>query len=295
MKKLMNGVFGILLVVAVGAMPLHGMKSKDKKVKVEWLQGDSQSEMNEIIPLKYDEESDREFEEFTQKFAPPLKIQETIESHKDINIGLVRGKDESSNVYAHGRDLTRFFNAERMWNCIKDNNFTTLAVAKTWVYKVNGQWRVYAEYIPSGEGKDLTLEETQELVEFVEQTGFQDWAAYDNVIFDKRNGKMTFVDTEADSFSRYELEGFPEDCKLQYAKCLYSIYGAMDDNGKKWFDEHIDYLEHNPEGRVVIKPLPWSVQFDDPDFDFHKMEDKLREDSIYIRHPILSESWGGDS
>lgn len=238
---------------------------------------------------------DRDFKEFIKLFAPPLNIQETIESDKDKNFGLLEGRDESANVYAKGFGVSRLFNAERMRNCIEINNFTTLAVPKKWIYKVNGSWRVYAEYIPSGD-VTFTLEEIKELVELAEQTGFRDWAHFLalskeinihmdlNVMVDKRNGKMIIIDTEDKSFKvegfMYPDESFPKNCKLQSAYNLYMYFNRyMQDDVKKWFQEHIDYLKNSEEGRVIVEPLPWSGQFDDPNFDFEKIKKELEEDN----------------
>jgi hypothetical protein len=245
--------------------------------------------------LMEDKESSRELKEFIEMFAPPLNIQETIESNKDIKFGFLEGRDKSANVYAKGRNFSRLFNAERMRNCIESNNFTTLAVPKKWIYKVNGQWRVYAEYIPSKKVK-FTLEEIKELVEFAEQTGYSDWSRVmklsdevfvsvsPNVIADERNGKITIIDTEDRSFKApgvmYPDESFPKKCKLQSAYSLYKYFDDdMEDDARKWLDDYIIYLKDNSEGRTIIDSLPWSGQFDDPNFDFEKIKKELEEDN----------------
>jgi hypothetical protein len=165
-----------------------------------------------------------EFEKFAKKFAPPAEVQKTIEDNKnDLPwFGLVRGKDDASSVFTKGGDIARIVNAEALRTYIEEHNLTTVAVPNKWIYAVNGEWRVFAECIEWGlEKSELTLQEVQDLAAIAEKTGFRDWD--NNIIINKRNGKMTLIDTEDASFAigRYSVGNIPAHCKVQYVASLY--------------------------------------------------------------------------
>lgn len=223
-----------------------------------------------------------EFEKFAREFAPPSNVQKTIEDNKD-NLpwyGLIEGKNNESTVFAKGNDISRIANAEGMRKVIEDNNFTTVAVPKKWIYQVNDEWRVFAEYIKAGQAKDnLTLQETQELVGLTEATGFRDWDG--NILINKYNRKMTLIDTEDNSFwiGRYRIGGeMPAHCKAQYVASLYLYRNSMDDDARTWFDQRMDNLLNSEEGETTVnKPLSLSDRCEHKEIDFKKVEDEFKE------------------
>jgi hypothetical protein len=205
------------------------------------------AENNHVDSAKID------FEKFTQQFAPPQKMQRTIEAHReDIArelFGFFAGSpsDKTPDIFVDFLEdaIYRIINAERMRECIRRNKLTKLAVPRKYIYKLDDQWIIVTKYIhANNERKKLTLEEAQQLVLMAEETGYSDWGVNlaDNIIIDKDTGKIAFVDTENGSFS---------ECPSLFFLC--SLEKFLDESAKKWLRNHIDELNkdrHHPQPRL---------------------------------------------
>ena len=97
----------------------------------------------------------------------------------------LKGEDGSYVAVAKGDDVTRIFNADAVKKFIEDNNLTSLEVPKKWIYNVEGYDKLFAEYIPGEpitQKNPLNLKEIQDLVTFVEKTGYSDFWDNSNIL-----------------------------------------------------------------------------------------------------------------
>lgn len=246
-------------------------------------------------PAKAEEKSPTELEKFTQKFAPPKEIQETIEQNKHLidhrlKVQRIPGSQPSvflKRVDANPREqelpLYRIINRERLNKCIKANNLTTVSVPKKYIYKLDGQWEVFTE--DAGADKDylsrqtLTVKEAQEMALLAKETGYRDWSNH-NVLRNKESDNLVIIDTENRAFGQS-----PYINKAQYIQRMcYRLnisIDLMNEEAKEWCFNYQNYLEKKPEGQEICTPLPRSTKYDDFNIDFSKVVHEFKRTKKY--------------
>ena len=162
---------------------------------------------------------DRFFENFAQQHLPPTNLRNQIEQHKQTirnaienplaayqyeglaglvpnnwigttmkwafhlmgsSNGWVGTIKELPGIYIK-TDLTRLTNAERMRQCIQDNNLDKLDVAKKYAHKIDGRWVLFAEAVKPKNPQDwesplpLSKEEEAQCDILANKTGYSDW------------------------------------------------------------------------------------------------------------------------
>jgi len=231
---------------------------------------------------KAEEKQLTEFEKFTQKFAPPKEIQETIEQNKhnidySKKVQVIRGSQPPVILKRIDPDpreaelpLYRIINAERMRKVIEENKLTTLSVPKKYIYKLGDSWEVFTEAADTLKGKipngQLTAEEFKEIALLAKETCYKDWN-YTNLRRNKSNGKLVVIDTEGRSF------GGPGTRKLD---CISDICfgdrfrGLRNKEAQDWCHDHWEHIKTTDDGHAVCTSLPYSTKYDDLDIDFEK-------------------------
>lgn len=141
-------------------------------------------------------------QKFAQKYAPPLYICKIIDDNKKAILKMpYRQFLINGTVWAKGDDINRLINAERMRSCILKNNLTCLDVAKKYAYCINGQWKLFVEWIEGREPGDFLDYESKQLRILERETGFVDYGMDKPNVLRTSNGKLVFIDTEDISFN----------------------------------------------------------------------------------------------
>ncbi len=210
------------------------------------------SETPEVSHVYYSDESKdsekssatdiTEFEKFVRQFAPPEEVQRTIEANKEEIVRILKRNKtghivgspsaETPDIFVKNHNINRIINAERMRECIRQNNLNKLAVPKKYIYKLDDQWIVVAEYIkPNPEPISLALEEVQQLAILAAETWYTDMHQ-GNIIRDINSGKITFIDLENRSFHANN----PADSVRMLKR--FTRYSASDTETKTWIKNH---------------------------------------------------------
>ncbi len=218
-----------------------------------------------------------EFARFAQRYACPKDIAEKV---KKITTSCFY---EGENFYVKGQDIDRLINALRAKRIIEHNHLDHIAVAdKCLCQNGYGDFLVAARKIRSVQGRRLSLKDTQDLITFVEETGFRDWLALD-LINDQKNDKLTFVDTENGSFlvgivHGNKEENIPQHCKLVYLACLAKSLGKfMEKDAVDFCNQRFNQLFNSPEGTQPHTPIFGNTKYDDSDIDFEKVKEEFQE------------------
>lgn len=222
-------------------------------------------------------------EKFIQTYAPPHEICDYLENNEEILLStfcaidalpgfIIKSLDElrpiDTTIYFI---ISRLINAERMRECIKRNNLTSLDVARKYIYTKNGQWYIIAQKIEKiKDNPEITLEEIQQIWVLAQETGYSDWSDK-NWFRDSRN-KLVCVDTEDRSFTLYG------------PLSLTSHYYVM-------LPEAITWLKNQSQKNIcrITKPLYESSTFDDPDMNFEEVKSQLRqqyEETLKLRSKL---------
>ena len=158
-----------------------------------------------------------EFEKFAEKFAPPADVRRTLESNTYHFWGPITGWNlpflKSPNLYIKENEIDRPFYAAYLQKVIHENNLD-IGVPKKYIYNkqtlldptaeiygYRDNWIVAAEPIEIDRfySKPITLKEIQDLITLQKKTGYGDFLP-DNVVRDKKTGKIMIIDTEERSF-----------------------------------------------------------------------------------------------
>jgi len=253
-------------------------------------------------PLRFDkkERLTSEFEKFVQKFTPPKELQKIIEKHKEaivngsigiqgFRVGFIKDENSRPLLLPKGDQIDRVINADRVRNCIQQNNFTTIEVPNKYVYPVDNQFKVFvqaidadARFLNTGE---ITLEEIKELTSFVEKTCYCD-VKDDNILRNKQNGKLAIIDTENRSFG-YIRQSDDVVHKVDHpsrVECVHNmdqyLKRSMSEEAADWYNTHLKELSSSPSGQVKVNPL---TQYDSIKIDAKKAKKEIKEINIYNR------------
>lgn len=196
--------------------------------------------------------------------------------------------DAARDIYKKGLEIDRIDNADRMKKVIATYKLDHLGVAQKYLSCTGtGQCDVIAEGVVEAKQDDsfffwkkeklLSLIEVQQLVKFVEETGFRDWGRADPNLLRDDKGKLIFIDTENSSFFRqHSDEKLPKPCKAVYVLNLgHYYYSQMEPEAQKWFQEKVDELSKSPEGVAEYKPLHVNKQYEAPEYDLIKVKTEL--------------------
>ncbi len=220
----------------------------------------------------YHDATNRAFEKFAQEHMPPADVQKVIEENKEkilsyYNYLPLKGEDGSYVAVAKGDDVTRIFNADAVRQFIENNGLTSLEVPKKWIYNVDGYDKLFAEYIdgePITQKNPLNLKETQDLVAFVEKTGYGDFWDNNNILRDSRTGKLVFIDLEDSSFR----------VKMPLRNLISNVASSVviDDEAWQWLENYYEDLKQDPE--FLSGYLPQRQKWDE---DFKRYLEKNPE------------------
>ena len=146
------------------------------------------------------------------RFAPPAHIQKLIDENQEIILdlpedGQVYYLTTSPKIYVKASQFDRVINAYRMQNFLTQNNISTITVPKKYVSKVGQKFMVFVEAVDIEDIESISLEEVQDLIAFIEGTGYCD--LHDgNLKRDKKTGKLICIDTETRSFCKVRVDCF---------------------------------------------------------------------------------------
>ena len=146
------------------------------------------------------------------RFAPPAHIQKLIDENQEIILdlpedGQVYYLTTSPKIYVKASQFDRVINAYRMQNFLTQNNISTITVPKKYVSKVGQKFMVFVEAVDIEDIESINLEEVQDLIAFIEGTGYCD--LHDgNLKRDKKTGKLICIDTETRSFCKVRVDCF---------------------------------------------------------------------------------------
>lgn len=265
---------------------LEANSTEDDEIKNKLL--DKQIEWQDDLWL-YHDATDRAFEKFAQEHTPPADVQKLIEENKEKilsqNYLPLKGEDGSYVVVAKGYDMPRIFNADTAREIIQDNDLTSLEVPKKWVYNVDGIHKVFAEYIPSEtitRKNPLNLKETQDLITFIEKTGFIDYGIGQrpNIVRDSRNGKLAFIDIEDRSFAA----GRPLTSLIQ----PLVTYMAIDSEALEWLEAHYKKLKQTPPALTGYLPQQekWNDDFQKWQSNSDRLENNMNDKQVDYYLPV---------
>ena len=163
--------------------------------------------------------------QLTQKCQPPIELRELIEKHKELILTTIKNdkkpdgvRDDSSVVgtiegipgYYIKQDTSRVVNAEWMNDCIIQHNLSLLGVATKYIYKVNGNWLVFAKEVqgeptypplscyneePAADTEKGQIKKLQKETEY--------WDMHSGNWRRTPDGKLVCIDTENISFLWY--------------------------------------------------------------------------------------------
>ncbi len=187
-----------------------------------------------------------------------------------------------------GAKVSRMINAIRIKQVIKDSNLNLLDVPQKCLIKENVQfedwsrsipwgyhdtWSVVAQAVQGDAVKNITVPEIQQLVTFVEKTGFQDFAAHDmNMLRDKKTNKIIFIDTEDASFwnarARTRL--------ALVANVIRYVSPAMTKDACDWLHQYYEQVTLSGDNSSIV-PIYYNCGFDDADINFEKVKQEYKE------------------
>lgn len=221
---------------------------------------------------------------FLNKYGLPAHISQALQKIKKSY-----GTDKAlPGYFLKGQDHERLINAIRLERFIKDNNLTNIAVAKKFIdcTDENKGCRIIVEKITSADkGRVLTLEDTRQLAMLAEKTGFSDWGMdFDNVIINKKDNKLTLIDTENMSFAMWEsFEDVPSRHPLHTLASLYQNKRFMNAEARKWLTERINTLltecMKNEEEckKQIVMPLCFNSTLDPEDFNLEEIKEAIEK------------------
>lgn len=212
-------------------------------------------------------------QEFARKYAPPKKLCYLIEKHKKLLKQIYTATiDEIPEFYIKVKS-DRLINAERARAVIQKHNLDCLKIPTKYIYKIDGQWIIFAEKIQSAQTiSPMTLEEIKQLATFIEETGCVDWGFFgksDNWLRDT-NGKLVYIDTENQSFS------FLVD-KQVLLNQLYQCRYKMTPEASLWLKKRINIF-NTKQYDIIKNPMLFSNTFDDQKMDFEEVKRLLKEE-----------------
>lgn len=269
--KIIKNILNLLLFVVSLALSLRVKASEAKQISNGSVSNQSSYNL---------ENSD--FHKFIKKHEPDIKLRNLIERNKD----LISKKDygaifyDSSlydSIFLKGKDLHRVINAERMRECIKKHNLNLLDVAKKYIYSINGEYRIAAEYIYTCGGTCISLELIQQLAKLAEETGFKDWGT--NWIYTS-NGKLVCIDTEDISFLTIGgcySNKIHKNCKAQYLIGLMIWKNAMKPEAYEWLSKRINILLNDPEGITEYPNVIDNTKFDNKDINILEVKKHINK------------------
>jgi len=134
----------------------------------------------------------------------------------------------------------------------------------------------FASKRPNG-GK-LSLVETQQLATLAEKTGFRDWVG--NFNWDDASGRLTFYDTEDNSFVIGRIRGMqgkelPDHCKFNFVASLMVYQHCMVPEAQEWLNTRLVELLDSKDGVAEAVILPSNSAYDS-DIDFQEVKKQLR-------------------
>lgn len=189
------------------------------------------------------------------------------------------------NYYVKFPDIYRVLNAARMNNCIKMHGLDKLAVPRKSLGFIKGVgYRIFSKEVVGHPVQDISLQEIQQLAQFVKLTGFMDFGypgqsdSLPNLIREVSTGKLVFIDTENVSFSTHPLGDdqkrlFTLESQLSSMMLLWDrSCNIMDKDAKNWLRDHIKSMMQNGEGVDFRPVIPHNKEYDDHDIDFEAVK-----------------------
>lgn len=183
-----------------------------------------------------------------------------------------------------GSDLGRVFNANTTKKIIEINNLHTLDVAPKCLikqkllfarpskpYGYHDAWVIVAKKIdgmPWMEGSKISLLEVQHLTEFVQKTGYVDfWGANQNVIRDAKTQKLTFIDTESNSF----FDPSPMTQLNVTINLIDNVGYSMEPEAFIWLQNEIERLTIEND-QTIIKSMCYQTYKMNPTINFKQIK-----------------------
>lgn len=240
-----------------------------------------------FITITAKQEPIRTFAEFARKFEAPEHIRNILKKTLYLSMCFFEPTTESKitqndtdwpekginpisiktkTIFAKDQKFDRIANAVSVRTIIEQQNLQTLAVAKKYVGQDNyNQWRVVAKGIEPGDANSLSSQEVQELISLQEQVCFSDMYPR-NVIRNKKNNKITFIDTEDISFSGHGLHniwGTKPRSKIECIEHLaYFVRDYDSPDGLNLVQKHIEELKKDPANH---EPINWLKKIQNPE------------------------------
>jgi len=196
------------------------------------------------------------------RFAPPAYIQKIIDKNQEVIEALPDDEEvyklESSPVlYIKSSQFDRVINAYRMQNFLTKNNISTITVPKKYVSKVGYKFMVFVEAVDVEEITSINLEETNDLITFIEGTGYRDLHS-GNLKRDTKTGKLIILDTENRSFSMARIE-----CFSAFAGCFGDV---LTQEARDVFQNHFE---------TFFKPKLYQDTQYDGELDFSSVQEYI--------------------
>jgi len=140
-----------------------------------------------------------------------------------------------------------------------------------WGY--HNTWTVIAQNIKGYNVRDITLSEAQQMAQFVEKTGYQDFGGHDmNIKRDRTTNKIVFIDLEKASFSSPYV-----DTQLKLISNLIAYTSsAMTPDALSWLKQYSEKIK-KAEPNTPIKRIYSNQQYDDLDIDLTKVASQFKE------------------
>ncbi len=236
-----------LMVLAVGGVWGFNALAKEQDTS------DSENNpfQNNSVSADDDKTEFAEFEKFTERYPPDDEIKKLIEDNEEFIKSLTScrpcGKVGGPIIFVRDCKIDRIINSIRLERYIKKEGLDCFGVPKKYIYQVDGEWRVFAEYIDGLDkyvlesdiggatkfevfDRDIhgervvsaclpfslvfdnipfTIKKVQQLVQLAEETGYKHWH-HDSLITEKNSGKTIIVDTKDSSFFESSQEHYSD-------------------------------------------------------------------------------------
>lgn len=226
-----------------------------------------------LIPHHIQKKSNQELvETFLRVYGPPPEVCEILEKNESLlemsfcdipelpgfvikSIGGPWPIDTTIEMI-----ISRVINAERMRECIRRNNLTSLDVAQEYIYRKQGQWYVVSKKIEKiQDNPEISLAEIHHITILALETGYSDWS--ENNWFRDSRHKLVCIDTEDRSFTAYG------------ALPLVSHYHVMLPEAIAWLEPKLCINAYHQS-----QPLSSSFAFDPAGINFEVLKRHIRQE-----------------
>jgi hypothetical protein len=218
------------------------------------------------------------FDKFTERYKAPDGLSKMLPYFIDQQGSLVDKPIwvSADNVFYHCKKqaFERIILAERARVLVEKLGLNKIKIPKKYVVYVDQKngWNVYSKgveiYNPGDHlehGKEITKEELQELITFIEETGFCDWGCRSRDWFHRGNmlrgvadNCFYCIDTEPKTFSWSTSK---EECVL-YALKYFQLYGLqLSKEAQIWLLNHIANYRSIPKQFIAVALFLYKTRF----------------------------------